>query len=137
MEKTKYNQAKEILDEIARHEIDLTPDADKDPVGKEEASVAVQEVAKEEKQPLPELGEHPDGHKNPEKLEALQCDLDRIQTIKRASRVHEYFTAIESKGECKSTPVMTRSQSAERLSLGAYQIQPAQVKITLRIGGNR
>jgi hypothetical protein len=31
------------------------------------------------------------------------------QVIKRASRAHEYFAAIDSTGEYKRTPVMTRS----------------------------
>jgi hypothetical protein len=153
-EKTTYNQTNlptpAILTEIARHEADLMPDADEDPADIEvdpneevtgielyQASVTVREVAKEEKQPLPDLEEHPDGHKNPEKLEALQRDRERIMVVKRASREHKYFTAMDSTGEYKSTPVMCRSLLAERLkTLGAYRIEPAQVKITLCIGGN-
>jgi hypothetical protein len=155
MERTKFNQENpltpDILEEIERHEAYLMPDIDKDPVDIEvdlneevtgtrlyQASDAVHEVAREEKQPLPYLEECPDGHRNPEELEAHQLDLDRLQALKRASRVHEYFTVIDSTGEYKSTPIIKRSLSAERLAnLGAFQIQPAKVKIALCVRGNR
>jgi hypothetical protein len=72
MEKTKFNQSnpptREILDEIAKHESDLMPDADEDPESQEDdpaievtgielyqASVAIREVAKKEEQPVPDL----------------------------------------------------------------------------------
>jgi hypothetical protein len=60
-----------------------------------------------------------------------------MQTLKRATRAHEVFAAIDSTREYKSIPMMTRSLSAERLTLGAFDVQPAQVEITLCMGGNR
>jgi hypothetical protein len=80
-----------------------------------QASVAAREVAVEEKQPIPDLEEGPDGHKDPAKLASLQRDLERLQELKCASRAHEYFTAMDSTGEYKSTPVVKRSFSVERL----------------------
>jgi hypothetical protein len=83
------------------------------------------------------LEEHRNGHKDPERLASLRSDLDKLQELKRASRAHEYFAAMDPTGEYKSTPVMKRSISAEHLdTLGAFRVEPAQVKITLCIGGN-
>jgi hypothetical protein len=91
-----------------------------------------------EGRPLPGLEEHPDGHKDPERLKAVRRDLDHLITMKRASHAHEYYSAIDSTGTHKETKVMKRSPSAEILMrLGAYQVMPAQVKITLCMGGNR
>jgi hypothetical protein len=94
------------------------------------------QVAIGERQPLPALEEHPDGHKDPERLASLQRDLDRVQTLKRTSRAHEYYTAVDSTGEYKRSPVK-RSIWAELLdTLWAFRVEPAQVKITLSIDGN-
>jgi hypothetical protein len=60
-----------------------------------------------------------------------------MHALKPATRALEFFTAIDSTGEYKSTPVMTRSLSAKRLALKTFQIQPARVEITLGMGGNR
>jgi hypothetical protein len=86
MKRIKFNRehppAKEVIEELEKHESDLMPDVDEDPEEKEEdptfevtgielyqASVAIREVAKAEKQPLPYLEEYPDGHKKPEVLD--------------------------------------------------------------------
>jgi chaperonin GroEL (HSP60 family) len=71
-------------------------------------------------------------------LDSFQRDLERIQVIKRASRTHEYFAAVDSTGEYKRTPVTTRSISAEELDkLDAFKAEPAQVVVTLCIGGKQ
>jgi hypothetical protein len=62
---------------------------------------------------IPGLEEHPDGNKDPEPLGSLQRDLDKLQELRRASHAHEHFTAMDSTGEYKSTPVMKSSLSAE------------------------
>jgi hypothetical protein len=134
MEKIKYNQehppAKEVIEELEKHESDLMPDVDEDPEEREDgptlevtgielyqASVAIREVAREEKQPLPDLGKRPDGHKNPERLELPQRNLRRVHDMKRATRIHETFTAIDSTGEYNSSPVIHRSPSAGNMAL--------------------
>jgi hypothetical protein len=91
-----------------------------------------------EGRPLPDLEEHSDGHKDPERLKAAQRDLERLRDVKRASHAHEYYSALDSTGEYKRTRVLKRSPSADSLAkLGAYQVSPAQVKVTLCMGGNR
>jgi hypothetical protein len=155
MKKTRYNRTNppiaEVLADIERQETDRMPDGDDDMIDIEvdpnegvtgielyQVSVMVREVAKEEEQPLPDLEERLDGHKDPEKPEALQRNLDRFQVIKHASHVHECFAVMEPTGEYKSRPVIKRSISAKGMdTLGSYHIAPAQVKITLCIGGNR
>jgi hypothetical protein len=155
MEKATYNKqfppTAEVIAMIEEHEVDFMPGADEDPVDIEldpneevtgielyPASLAVHEVAIEEKQPIPDLKQHLDGHKNPEKLVALQRDLDGLQELKRATRAHEYFTAMDFTGEYMSTTVMHRSLSVERLdTLGAYRVELAHVKAILCIRGNR
>jgi hypothetical protein len=155
MEKAKCNKklppTAEITASLEEHEVDLMPDADENSIGADEfldeeitgieayqASVAVREVEIEEKHPIPALKAHPDGHRDSERLASLQRALDQLQELKRASRSHEHFTAMDSTCEYKTTPAMKRSLSAERLdTLGAFRVGPAQVKITLCIGGNR
>jgi hypothetical protein len=101
MEKAKFNQTNpppEAVEILEEHEVDLSQDADEDPVqmGMEtdldeltaietyQASVQAREAAMMEGRPLPEIEEHPDGHKDPERLKAAQRDLDRLQVMRRA-----------------------------------------------------
>jgi hypothetical protein len=86
----------------------------------------------------PEVEEHPDGHKDPERLKAAQRDLDRLQTMRRAVRAQETFAAVDSLGEYKQTRILKRSPSADDVThLDTSIEQPANVKITLCVGGNR
>jgi hypothetical protein len=149
MEKIKYNRehppAKEVMEELDKHESDLMPDVDEDPEEKEEdvdvtgielyqASVAIREVARAEKQPLPELEEHPDGHKKPEVLDRLNNEPMRMQTKKRVSRIHEMFTAVDSLGEYKSTPVIPRPPSASNIRVLTVPVPPSQIEVVLCMG---
>jgi hypothetical protein len=78
-----------------------------------QASVQARDAAMMDGRPIPEIEEHPDGHKDPERLKAAQRDLDRLQTMRRAVRAHETFAAVDSLGEYKKTRVLRRSPSAE------------------------
>jgi hypothetical protein len=78
MEEAKYNRkfppTPETISMLEEHEADLIPDANEDPVNAEtlttdeditgieayQASVPAREVAREERQPLPALDDHPD-----------------------------------------------------------------------------
>jgi hypothetical protein len=153
MEKAKFNRENhpepEAIAMMEEHEIDLMPDEDEDPIGMDlagdeeitgieayQASVAIRQVAIEERRPLPPLEEHPDGHKDPERLASLHKDLEQIRAIKRAARSHEYFTAVYSTGEYIQTRVMTRSISGEGLSsFGASPAELAHVKLIMNVGG--
>jgi hypothetical protein len=114
MEKAKFNQTNppppEAIEIIGEHEVHLSPDVDEGPVqmGMEtdldeltaietcQAPVTSRDVAMMEGIPLPEVEEHPDGHKDPERLKAAQRDLDRLQTMGRAARAHETFSVVDS-----------------------------------------
>jgi hypothetical protein len=86
----------------------------------------------------PEIEEHPDGHKDPERLKSAQRDLDRLLTMRRAVRTHETFAAIDSVGQYKQTRVLKRSPSADDIThLDVTADQPAKITITLCAGGNR
>jgi hypothetical protein len=143
MEKTKYNQTHpataEVLDTLAEHEVDPMPDADEDSIHAElpneeditkiaeyQASVTVRKVELQEKHLQLSVDEHSDGHKNPERLETPQKDLEQVQLLKRASRAHGNYPAIDSTGDYKRQVHMTRSLSAERLNpLGDFNSEPA------------
>jgi hypothetical protein len=147
MEKAKFNQTNppppEAVEIIEQHEVDLSPDADEDPIqmGAEidldelteiktyQASVQAREA---------EIEEHSDGYKDPERLKSAQRDLDRLLTMRRAVRTHETFAAVDSLGEFKQTRVLRRSPSADDVThLDVSLDQPANVKIILCVGGNR
>jgi hypothetical protein len=66
-----------------------------------QASVQAREAALMDGRPAPEIVEHPDGHKDPERLKEAQRSLDRLQTMLRAVRTHETFAAVDSLGEYK------------------------------------
>jgi hypothetical protein len=156
MERAKFNQTNppppEAVEILEQHEAGLSPDADEDPVqmGMEmdldelmaietyQASIQAREAAMMDGRPVPEIEEHPDGHKDPERLKAAQRDLDRLQTMRRAVRAHETFGAVDSLGEFKQTRVLRRSPSADDVThLDTSIEQPSNVEITLCVGGNR
>jgi hypothetical protein len=156
MEKAKFNQKNppppEAVEIIEQHEMDLEPDADEEPVhmGTEldldeltaietyQASVQAREAALMEGRDAPEIEEHPDGHKDPEKLKSAQRDLDRLLQMKRAVRNHELFAAIDSTGQYRQTRVMKRSPSADDVvHLDTSVDQPADITLVLCVGGTR
>jgi hypothetical protein len=137
---------------LEQHEADLSPDADEDPVqmGMEmdldelkaietyQASIQAREAAMMDGRAIPEVEEHPDGHKDPERLKAAQRDFDRLQTMRRAVRAHETFAAVDSLGEFNQTRVLRRSRSADDVAHpDTPNEQRANVEITLCVGGNR
>jgi hypothetical protein len=95
MEKAKSNQTNpsppEAVEILEQYEVDLTPDADEDPIqmGMEidldeltaietyQASVQAREAALMDRRLAPEIDEHPDGHKDPERLKSARRDLYR------------------------------------------------------------
>jgi hypothetical protein len=153
MEKAKFNQKNPPPPEVVEIiEMDLEPDADEEPVriGTEldldeltaietyQASVQAREAALMEGRAAPEIKEHPDGHKDPERLKSARRDLDRLLTMRRAVRNHETFAAIDSVGQYKQTRVLRRSPSADDITHSDVTAdQPAQITITLCAGGNR
>jgi hypothetical protein len=156
MEKAKFNQTNpsppEAVEILEQHEADLSPDADEDPIqmGMEmhldelteietyQASVQAREAAMMDGRQAPEIDEHPDGHKDPERLRAAQRDLDKLQTMQRAVSNHETLAAVDSLGEYKQTRVLKRSPSADDVThLDSSIEQPSNVRIVLCVGGNR
>jgi hypothetical protein len=133
MEKAKFNQANppppEAVEILEEHEIDLSPDADEDPV---------QMGTETDLEELTACHKGPNGHKDPERLKAAKCDLERLQALSRAARAHETFSAIDSLGEFKQTRVLRRSPSADDVThLDVSVDQSAQVEVTFCVGGNR
>jgi hypothetical protein len=81
------------------------------------------------------LEEHPDGHKDPEKLNGMQRTLEQTRVINRASLAHAYFSAIDS--GCKRSLGIPRSISAEDMTkVTAYQVEPAHVTVHMNVSGN-